>query len=68
MIFTRNFKHINLMMPLFVLIDCNCHKPKPGMLLEASKKYKLDLTKTVFIGDVGSTDMLAAHYVGAMKI
>ncbi len=20
--------------------DCNCHKPKPGMLFEASKKYK----------------------------
>jgi histidinol-phosphate phosphatase family protein len=48
--------------------DCNCHKPKPGMLLEASKKYNLDLTKTVFIGDVGSTDMLAAHSAGAMKI
>jgi histidinol-phosphate phosphatase family protein len=47
---------------------CNCHKPKPGMLLEASKKYNLDLTKTVFIGDVGSTDMLAAHAVGAKKI
>ncbi|MGG3915892.1 HAD hydrolase-like protein [Rossellomorea vietnamensis] len=25
-------------------------------------------TKTVFIGDVGSTDMLAAHTVGAMKV
>lgn len=48
--------------------DCNCHKPKPGMLLDASKKYNIDLTKTVFIGDVGSTDMLAAHSVGAMKI
>ena len=48
--------------------DCHCHKPKPGMLLEASKKYHLDLTKTVFIGDVGSTDMLVAHAVGAMKI
>ncbi|TYR99632.1 HAD-IIIA family hydrolase [Rossellomorea vietnamensis] len=48
--------------------ECNCHKPKPGMLLEASKKYNLDLTKTVFIGDVGSTDMLAAHSVGAVKI
>ena len=47
---------------------CNCHKPKPGMLLEASKKYKIDLTKTVFIGDFGSTDMLAAHSIGAMKI
>jgi histidinol-phosphate phosphatase family protein len=48
--------------------DCNCHKPKSGMLLQASKKYELDLTKTVFIGDVGSSDMLAAHSVGAMKI
>ncbi|UXH44041.1 HAD-IIIA family hydrolase [Rossellomorea vietnamensis] len=48
--------------------DCHCHKPKPGMLLEASQKHKLDLTKTVFIGDVGSTDMLAAHSVGAMKV
>ncbi|TYR73266.1 HAD-IIIA family hydrolase [Rossellomorea vietnamensis] len=47
---------------------CNCHKPKPGMLLAASEKYNIDLTKTVFIGDVGSTDMLAAHSVGATKI
>ncbi|WP_229594640.1 HAD hydrolase-like protein [Rossellomorea vietnamensis] len=38
------------------------------MLLEASRKYKLDLTKTVFIGDVGSTDMVGAHTVGAMKV
>ena len=46
---------------------CNCHKPKPGMLIEASEKYNLDLTKCVVIGDVG-TDMLAAHTVGAIKI
>ncbi|MFZ3579229.1 HAD-IIIA family hydrolase [Virgibacillus sp. DJP39] len=47
---------------------CNCHKPNPGLLLEASRKYNLNLLKTVFIGDVGSTDMLAAHSVGAIKI
>ena len=47
---------------------CACHKPNPGLLIEASKKYNLDLTKTAFIGDVGSTDMLAAHAVGAIKI
>lgn len=47
---------------------CKCHKPKPGMLIEASKKYHLDLKKTAFIGDVGGTDMLAAHSVGAKKI
>ncbi|KQL50808.1 hypothetical protein AN964_24630 [Heyndrickxia shackletonii] len=47
---------------------CDCHKPNPGLLLEASKKYNLDLMKTAFIGDVGSTDMLAAHSVGAIKV
>jgi histidinol-phosphate phosphatase family protein len=48
--------------------ECNCHKPKPGMLIEASQKHNLDLTKCFVIGDVGSTDMLAAHAVGATKI
>ncbi|MFC4355289.1 HAD-IIIA family hydrolase [Chryseomicrobium palamuruense] len=47
---------------------CTCHKPEPGMLLEASRKHNVDLEKTVFIGDVGATDMLAAHAVGAMKV
>jgi ribonucleotide monophosphatase NagD (HAD superfamily) len=36
--------------------------------LEASKKYNLDIKKTAFIGDVGSTDMLAVDLVGAKKI
>lgn len=48
--------------------DCPCHKPKPGMLLEAAQKYSLDLTKCIVVGDVGSTDMLAAHSVGAIKV
>ncbi|MDY0410172.1 HAD hydrolase-like protein [Paracerasibacillus soli] len=47
--------------------DCNCHKPKPGLLLKAAEEHSLDLTKTVVIGDVGS-DMLAAEVVGAKKI
>ncbi|MBA4494928.1 HAD-IIIA family hydrolase [Paenactinomyces guangxiensis] len=47
---------------------CECHKPKPGLLLDASRKHNLDLSKTCVIGDVGSTDMLAAHAVGAFKI
>jgi histidinol-phosphate phosphatase family protein len=46
---------------------CHCHKPNPGMLIEAAQKYNLDLTKCVVIGDVG-IDMLAAHSVGATKI
>jgi len=31
--------------------NCNCRKPKPGMLYEASKDWLFRLDKTVFIGD-----------------
>lgn len=48
--------------------SCECKKPKPGMLYAAAKKYDLDLTKCIVIGDVGDTDILAAHVVGAGKI
>lgn len=30
---------------------CFCRKPKPGMLLQASKDYFINLSKAVFIGD-----------------
>ena len=48
--------------------NCTCHKPKAGMLLEAARIHNLELKNCVVIGDVGSTDMLAAHSVGALKI
>lgn len=48
--------------------QCQCKKPKTGMLLEAADKYGLDLSKCVVIGDVGDTDMLAADQVCAMKV
>lgn len=47
---------------------CNCHKPKSGMLITAAKEYKLDLSKCVVIGDVGSTDMLAAEKMRCIKV
>ncbi len=31
--------------------ECNCRKPKPGMLLQAQKDYDLDLKKSYMIGD-----------------
>lgn len=46
---------------------CDCHKPKPGMLLQAARDHDLELSKCVVIGDVG-TDMLAADQVSARKI
>ena len=30
---------------------CKCRKPKPGLLLEASKKWDIDLKKSYMIGD-----------------
>lgn len=47
--------------------NCECQKPKPGMLLQAEKEYGLKLSNCIVIGDVG-TDMMAANSVGAIKI
>ena len=32
-------------------IDCNCRKPKPGMILKAVKEHGIDLRKSYMIGD-----------------
>lgn len=32
-------------------IECDCRKPKTGMLEKARKQYNLDLTKCFFVGD-----------------
>ncbi len=30
---------------------CECRKPKPGLILQAAKKYKIDLARSFMIGD-----------------
>ena len=32
---------------------CRCRKPKPGMLIKAAKKWKIDLKKSFMVGDRG---------------
>ena len=32
-------------------IDCNCRKPKPGMILAAAEKYNIDLASSYMVGD-----------------
>lgn len=44
-------------------IDCECRKPKPGMLLQAAKDFNIDLSKSWMIGD-GENDMLAGTGAG----
>ncbi len=46
---------------------CQCRKPKPGMLLEASKKWNIDFSKSFMIGD-RSSDIEAGLAVGCRSI
>ena len=39
-------------------IECECRKPKPGMLLKAAKDFNIDLEKSWIIGD-SENDILA---------
>ncbi len=42
--------------------DCECRKPKPGLLLQAQKEHQFDFAATFLVGD-SETDLLAAKNV-----
>lgn len=44
-------------------INCECRKPKPGMLLAAAQKYNIDLKSSWMIGD-SESDILAGQSAG----
>ncbi len=44
-------------------IDCNCRKPKPGLLLKAAKDFNIDLNQSYMIGD-GENDNKAGIAAG----
>lgn len=43
--------------------DCECRKPKPGMLLKATEDFNIDLSKSWMIGD-GENDIKAGGNAG----
>ena len=43
--------------------DCDCRKPKPGLLLKAAKDLNIDLTQSIMIGD-GDNDVKAGQMAG----
>ena len=47
-------------------IDCNCRKPKPGMLLKAAENLNIDLKNSYMIGDSDS-DVQAGNAAGCKK-
>ena len=44
-------------------IDCECRKPKPGLLIKAAEDYNIDLSQSWMIGD-GENDVLAGRNAG----
>ena len=48
-------------------IECDCRKPKPGMLLKAASEYNIDLSQSYMIGD-DEIDIKAGLAAGCKSI
>ncbi len=48
-------------------IECNCRKPKPGMLLQAAEDYNIDLSASWMVGD-GENDVFAGKAAGCNTV
>ena len=47
--------------------DCDCRKPKPGMLLKAAEDFHIDLSASYMVGD-GDNDVLCALNAGCTPV
>ena len=47
--------------------NCDCRKPKPGLILKAAKEFDIDLSKSYMIGN-SHTDIEAANLSGCKGI
>ena len=45
--------------------DCECRKPRPGMLLDIGRRYGLDMAQVPMVGDT-LRDLQAAHHAGCL--
>ena len=48
-------------------IDCDCRKPKPGMLLKATEDLNIDLSQSYMVGD-GENDIKAGKAAGCKTV
>lgn len=60
------FHHPSALIPQYRK-NCICRKPKPGMLLKATEKYRLNLALSYFLGD-RYVDILAGKRAGCQTI
>ena len=58
--------HPNADLPRY-RIECECRKPRPGMLIAAAEEMDLDLGASYMVGDRPS-DIIAGHRVGCATI
>lgn len=47
--------------------DCDCRKPKPGMILQAADEFNIDISKSFMIGD-GENDILSGKKAGCKTV
>jgi D-glycero-D-manno-heptose 1,7-bisphosphate phosphatase len=47
---------------------CACHKPRPGMLLQAQAEWGIDMAASYVVGDAGAWDMRMARAAGCTAI
>lgn len=48
-------------------VECNCRKPKPGMLFKAAKDFNIDLSQSFMVGD-SDNDIKAGIAAGCKSI
>ena len=47
--------------------DCDCRKPRTGMIKQAAEKYNIDLTKSWYVGDT-TTDIQTGIHAGMKTV
>lgn len=48
--------------------NCDCKKPKIGLIQKCIKKYSINISKSYVIGDMGKNEIIMAHNAGCQGI
>jgi len=48
-------------------VECDCRKPKPGLILKAAQKYNIDLSQSYMVGD-DMRDINAGRNAGCIPV
>ena len=48
--------------------NCNCKKPKIGLIQKCVEKYSIELSQSYVIGDIGKNEIVMAHNAGCTGI